>query len=478
MSIAQTQPSQALPGKKHWLGAAFLFTAAFINMLDTTIVNLALPSIQDDLSASHSALQWVLVIYALTFAAGLLPFGRFGDALGRRHLFLVGLGGFTLASIACGVAPTIEALVVSRMAQGLAASMMMPQVLAILHESFPENEKAKAIGLFGMITALGAMAGPLVGGFLISANLFDLAWRMIFLINIPIGVAALAGAAAFLPGARAAKTQTVDWSGAFLFAGASVALLYPMIEGHALGWPSWLAAVFLLSFLLMAKFWHHQQRLAKKGRPQLLPLSLLENARFLSRIGLVTLMFAGIAGPIVVLAMVLQSGLGLSPAQAGIALAAHPLSIMLASILTSRVGGRHVALRASLGMVSLLIGMLGLKLLMNDDVPVHVVWLPLVFVGAGMGSAAVAMYQLVLNEVPVTDAGAGSGALQAFQQIGIALGIALVSQVFFTVLGDDPTPAEFIEALRAALWLPVAIYAALSVVIGALHHKEKSYARP
>jgi disulfide bond formation protein DsbB len=122
--------------------------------------------------------------------------------------------------------------------------------------------------------------------------------------------------------------------------------------------------------------------------------------------------------------------------------------------------------------------MLGLKLLINDDVPVHVVWLPLVFVGAGMGSAAVAMYQLVLNEVPVADAGAGSGALQAFQQIGIALGIALVSQVFFTVLGDDPTPAKYIEALRAALWLPVAIYAALSVLIGALHHKEKSYARP
>lgn len=458
-------PSPASPRfGKHWFAAAFLFAASFINMLDTTIINLALPAIQAEFAASHGSLQWTLVIYVLTFAAGLLPFGRFGDVFGRRRLFLGGLSGFVIASTACGVAPSIEALIAARFFQGLTAAMMMPQVLAIIHQSFPEEEKAKAIGLFGMVTAMGAMAGPLLGGVLISADLWGLGWRMIFLINVPIGAVALLGAAAVLPATPTRESQTIDCLGAALVAGAAIALLYPVIEGSALGWPIWLAVPAVLSVVLALYFWRHQHRLAISGKPQLLPVGLLDNSRFLARIGIITLMFIGIAGPIVVLAMVLQNGLALSPADAGVALAAHPSSIMVASLASSRLGDRYLVRRVTLGMAALLAGMTTLQVTITEATPIHLIWVPLIFVGVGVGTATVAMYQLVLKDVPDAEAGAGSGALQASQQIGIALGIAVVGQVYFSALSDAPDAASYVQALKSALWVPIALFASLCLL--------------
>ncbi len=467
----RSQPHDAAPSP-HWHMAAFLFTAAFINMLDTTITNLALPAIQTEFSAPDSGLQWTLVIYILTFATGLLPFGRFGDAFGRRQLFLVGLLGFLVASTACGFAPSLKALVATRFFQGLTAAMMMPQVLAILHESFPEDEKAKAIGIFGMVTALGAMAGPLVGGFLISADLWGLGWRMIFLINLPFGLIALAGAYVYVPQSAKPKAQNVDWLGAALFAIAALALLYPMIEGQALGWPIWLAGLFALSVASGVALLRLQYRRAANGQQQLIPISLLTNSSFLARVAIVMLMFSGIAGPIVVLAMVLQFGIQLSPDRAGLALAAHPLSVMVASILSSRLGSRFLERRVTLGIVSLLIGMIVLHLIVAPGVSISTIWTPLVLIGAGAGTATVAMFQLVLREVPPSDAGAGSGALQAFQQIGIALGIALVGQVYFVALGDASTASSHVEALKFALWVPITVFATLSLISLRLKPKE------
>ena len=457
---------------RHWLAAAFLFVAAFINMLDTTIINLALPAIQTEFTASHNAVQWTLVIYVLTFAAGLLPFGRFGDAFGRRRLFLIGLLGFLVASTACGFAPSIKLLILARFFHGLTAAVMMSQVLAILHENFPEEGKAIAIGIFGMVTAMGAMAGPLVGGILISADLWGLGWRMIFLINLPFGLIALAGAYALVPVSLKAMRQAVDWLGSVLFAITALGLLYPVMEGHTLGWPIWLVGPLAVSFASAVALLRLQHRRAALGQPQLLPVTLLGNVRFLARVAIVMLMFIGIAGPIVVLAMVLQFGLQLSPDRAGLILAAHPLSIMIASILSSRMGTKHLGHRVTLGIVSLMIGMIGLHLTVAPDVPLPVIWAPLVLVGAGVGTATVAMYQRVLSEVPEADAGAGSGALQAFQQIGIALGIALVGQVFFMALDDAPDAMSYIAALKVALWVPITLFASLSLLSLKLNVKE------
>lgn len=472
MTHSPTTPPQGVALKRPWLMAAFLFTAAFVNMLDTTIINLALPAIQAEFSASDSGLQWTLVIYILAFAAGLLPFGRFGDVLGRRQLFLVGLLGFLVASTACGFAPSLKALVITRFFQGLTAAMMMPQVLAILHESFPEDEKAKAIGLFGMVTAMGAMAGPLVGGFLISADLWSLGWRMIFLINLPFGLIALAGAYVYVPKSVKPKKQNIDWLGAALFAIAALALLYPVIEGRALGWPLWLVGLLVLSVISGGALLRFQYRRAVNGQQQLIPISLLTNSSFWVRVAIVMLMFSVIAGPIVVLAMVLQFGLQLSPDHAGLALAAHPLSVMIASILTSRLGRRFLERRLTLGLVSLLTGMIVLHLVVAPGVPLAAIWPPLILIGAGAGTATVAMFQLVLREVPPAEAGAGAGALQAFQQIGIALGIALVGQVYFVALGDASTASSHVEAMKIALWVPITVFTALSLISLKLKPKE------
>ncbi|MEM9631878.1 MAG: MFS transporter [Pseudomonadota bacterium] len=447
----------------HWLGAGFLFIAAFINTLDATIVNLGLPSIKQDLSASDTSMQWVLVVYVLAFAAGLLPFGRFGDVYGRRRLFVWGLTGFIAASAWCGAVQDVETLIVARTVKGLAAATMLPQVLAIIRATFPANDMSKAIGYFAMVSGFGAMAGPLVGGLLISADFFGLGWRLIFLINVPLGAIALAGVIVFLPDVKERHTQHVDWTGALLFAAAISALLYPMIEGRALGWPIWLMMICVLAVVLMGAFLRSQYLRAARNRTQLLPVRMLKNPGFLIGIGGVTLLFAGIAGSIVVLTIVLQSGFGLSPAIAGGILAAHPLSAMAASFATGQMGTRLTAERTLLGCLSILIGMIWLQALIGTEVQSFVLWGPLVLTGAGMGSATVAMFQSVLREVPGADAGAGAGALQAFQQIGIALGVAIVGQVFFAALEQSAGQSRYVEAIETALWLPIAIYSFLSL---------------
>ncbi len=477
--MSVTAEHVARPARNHWYAAVFLLLAAFINLLDATIVNLALPAIRRDLDASTSALQWVLVVYVLTFAAGLLPFGRFGDVFGRRRMFVSGLSGFIVASVACGLAPGVQALIAARAIQGLAGAMMVPQVLAIIHATFPPEDKGRAIGLFGTVSGLGAVAGPLIGGILVSADLFGLGWRPVFLINLPLGLVALAGAIIFLPRVSERRPGAVDWTGSVLFAGATAALIFPLIEGRPLGWPLWLIALFALSVMLGLAFLRRQHDLAARGATQTLPLTLLRDRRFLAGIGFVTLLFSGIAGTIVILAIFLQSGLGFSPARAGLALAAHPLSAMLAAWLTGRLGTRFLGTRVFAGVLSLAVGMIWLQFSAADAGPgleLQALWLPLALIGAGIGSSTVAMFQSVLASVATSDAGAGSGMLQAFQQIGIAIGIALVGQIFFSVLGDAAVPAAYGHAMTAALWLPVGTYAllCLAALPGILQRKDNT----
>lgn len=453
-------PQFAVVGN-HWYGAAFLFVAAFINTLDATIVNLGLPSIQNSLSASDTAMQWVLVIYVMGFAAGLLPFGRFGDVFGRHRLFFIGLIGFVLASIWCGAAQQVQTLIIARGVKGVSAAIMLPQVLAIIRATFPAEDLGKAIGYFSMVSGFGAFAGPLIGGMLIALDLFGMGWRAIFWINVPLGLIALFGVLTFLPKGDSKQRIQADWLGSILFATTIAALLYPLIEGRSMGWPFWLIAVGVSSFVLLALFVVHQKRRETLGQSQLVPFSLIRKRRFLAGIIQVTLLFTGIAGSIVILAITLQAGFGLPPANAGIILAAHPLSAMCASLYTGRMGFRHLNARIFLGCLSLFFGMILLKLSFGEMSPGLWLWVPLILVGVGMGSTTVALFQSVLEHVPATDAGAGSGAIQAFQQIGIALGVALIGQVFFAILEQQDEPNQYATAIEGALWLPITIYAIL-----------------
>ena len=446
-----------------WVAAAFLLLGAFMNILDATIVNLALPAIRDDLGASPSGLQWVLVVYVLTFAAGLLPFGRFGDVYGRKRVFVLGLLGFMATSMAAGAAPDIPLLILARAIQGLTAAAMVPQVLAIIHGLFTGEDRGKAIGYFGMINALGAIAGPVIGGAVISADYFGLGWRPIFLINLPMGVIALAGVLLFLPGTDEGAQGQADWFGAVLFAPAMAALLYPLIEGRALGWPLWLMAFPVISGLLALAFWRRQTRLGQAGRMQTLPTSLIGQRGFVTGVGAVMVLISGMAGTMVVLAIFLQSGLGLTPAAAGIALAPHPVAAMIASLASARFGTRWLGPRILFGILVLLAGMVWLRMTCDNADTGGDMLFPLLLIGLGAGTTFVALFQFTLSRVSGPDAGAGSGTLQAFQQVGIALGIAIVGQLFFANLEVPLDESSYRAATRTALLYPVVGFAVLGL---------------
>lgn len=416
-------------GRSRWPMATALLLAAFINHLDGSIVNLALPTIQEDLNATPSQLQWVMAIYTVAFASGLLPFGRFGDVLGCDRIFNGGLIGFMVFSIICGMAPNIETLITARAFKGFAAAMMLPQVLAIIHVVFPAEKKGLVIGLFGMLSALGAIVGPLVGGFLVAADVFGLGWRAIFLINLPFGLISLVGALAFLPKVRTNASKQADWIGAVLFALGVICLTFPLIEGREFGWPVWIGCIMLFSMILGGGFVLPQYHLAAEKRIQTLPMSLISDGTFIMGLFTVTLFFAGIAGVILLLSFFLQTGLGFIGVQAGITMVAFPISVMAASLLAARFGERWLDMRVSGGAFMILVGMLWLQFVLGSadrNIAGIDIQLPLLLIGAGMGSAAVALFQNVLSRVLGPDAGAGAGALQAFQQIGAALGIALI----------------------------------------------------
>lgn len=448
---------------KQWLATACLMLGAFMNILDATIVNLALPAIRDDLAASPSALQWVLVVYVLTFAAGLLPFGRFGDVYGRKRVFVLGLTGFLVTSLAAGAAPDVATLIFVRAAQGLTAAAMVPQVLAIIHGLFEAEERGKAIGYFGMISALGAIAGPVIGGVVISADIFGLGWRAIFLINLPVGLMALTGALVFLPSNEDGAKGQADLIGAALFALCVASFVYPLIEGRNFGWPIWLMAFPITSILFALAFWQRQNALQIARQTQTLPTSLIRDGGYTAGVAMVMFLISGMAGTMVALAIFLQSGLGLTPAEAGLAIAPHPIAAMVASMISGRLGARRLRLRVFIGTLILLLGMIWLRLACNVVETGSDILLPLLLVGTGGGTAFVALFQITLAHVSGPDAGAGSGALQAFQQVGIALGVALVGQLFFTRLGAASDPDSYRAAMAMAMLYPVLGFGVLSI---------------
>ncbi len=454
-----------------WAAALVLFLATFMNLMDVTIVNVALPAIQTDFSASSTQLEWVAAVYLLAFAAGLLPFGRFGDVFGRKRMFVAGIAGFTVASALCGLAADITFLIAMRAIQGLAGAMMVPQVLAIIHVIFPPAEKGKVFGLFGAITSLGAVAGPVLGGALISADILGLGWRPIFLINLPLGAAALIGAVYLVPNISSHHNMRPDWRGMALFASAIILIVLPLIEGRNFGWPWWCFASMGLSLPLAYYFWQTQKQRAVAKQAELLPAHLLINRDFVSGIAKVTLFFSAIPGVFLIIAIYFQTGFGLTALQSGLATVPFPAGVLCAMVLNGRLSARSLNSRVAVGSALLLVGMIFLRqtIVGTDDGLRAISFIPpLLIAGFGMGIAIAALFQSVLESVSPQDAGAGSGTLQAFQQIGTVLGIAIVGQLFFATLEHDMAAGDmelnhaFVDAAATAIWYPVAAFACLT----------------
>jgi EmrB/QacA subfamily drug resistance transporter len=458
---APTHPAEAAgePDPRRWLALTILLLAGFMNLIDITIVNVALPRLQADLGATSTEIEWVVAAYVLAFALGVLPFGRLGDMVGRKRMFLAGIGLFTLFSTLCGLAPSMETLIAGRVLQGLASAMMMPQVLAVAQVIFPPHERGLAFSLFGLAAGLASVAGPLAGGLLIGADIFGLDWRPIFLVNIPIGVLAFIAAKLLVPTLPPHPGLTVDLGGIVIASLAVLLMMFPLIEGRSYGWPGWAFVMMAVAVAGFVAFFLHQSRREAAGASELLPVRLMRNGSFV--LGFVILMtfFSGIAGFFLVLAVFLQTGFGLTPLQSGLTTVPFPIGVLVASLIAGRLGSRWPRERIAGGAVLLIAGMALLWAVIGgigDSVDHWRFAAPLLLSGFGMGCAISPLFQVALASVPPRDAGSASGALQSFQQVGSALGVAVIGEIFFSVLGSgvssgEPPHAAFVSGMSAAL---------------------------
>jgi EmrB/QacA subfamily drug resistance transporter len=456
-------PSGLGSGQGRWLAVVVLMIASFMDLMDVTIVNVALPAMQRDLAASAAQVQWVVTAYLLPFAVLLITSGRLGDITGRRRMFLVGVVAFTGLSLVAGLAPTAEVLVVARALQGAAAALMIPQVLSIIQAMFKPRERAAVFGLYGAVTGLAAVVGPMLGGWLVTSDLLGTSWRAIFLINLPVGVLLVLATLRWVPESRSPHPLRLDLPGVALSAAAVFLIIFPLVQGRELGWPTWLIGVLAASAPVLVIFAWFERRLERRGGSPVVPMSLFAKRGFSSGAIVTTAFNAGVGGFFLVLALYLQGALGFTAWEAGLVLVPFSVGAMVAS-------GVAVPLAAKAGRVVILAGgavIAGAMLLARSEVT-HAgatlgqfgLLIPMILAGLGLGLVVVPLVDVTLAGVAVRDAGAASGVLNTTRQLGQAFGVAVVGVVFFGILDDGPATAELAaRAFDDSVWLAVGLFA-------------------
>ncbi|MFF9021483.1 MFS transporter [Streptomyces eurythermus] len=443
------------PDPQRWRALWVTLVAGFMSLLDVTIVAVALPTVQQDLHASPAQVQWVVSGYALTFALALVTAGRLGDALDRRRIFLLALGGFVVFSAACGAAPDITLLVAARLAQGLAAGFMAPQNSALIQQMFRGAERGRAFGFFGATVGISSAAGPVTGGAILALASGDQGWRWIFYVNVPIGILAVLLGRRLLPRTRRSGRGRVDLPGVLLLGLGVLALMCPLVLAESGGierlW--WL---FLAGAALLTVFARWQRRLVARGAQPLLDPRLFTTVRgYAVGAGIGTLYFVGFSGVWLVFALFYQRGLDFSPLRSGLAVTPFALGSAGAAVLSGRLVERYGRLLTVCGLAGVIAGLGGTALLLRL-VPLDLApWVaaPVLFLGGvGGGFVVSPNITMTLRDVPVRMAGAAGGALQTGQRLGAALGTAALPGLFYLVLGrGGDYRGALVTALGAAL---------------------------
>ena len=450
---------------RRWQILALVLVAECMDLLDGTIVNVAAPTIRTDLHTSASALQWVIGGYALAFAVVLITGARLGDIYGRRRLFVLGSLGFVAASMACAFAVDPGMLIGCRLAQGAAAALLIPQGLGIIKEVFGADEQGSAFAVFGPVIGLSAMLGPIIGGALVDANAFGSGWRLIFFVNLPLGLLAAIGAARIMPESRAARRTRLDLVGTGLVALGMGLLVYPLIQGRAAGWPAWtylMAAGSVLSFGLLVGWTRRQGR---RGKDPLVQASIFGHRAYSIGLAVIVVFFAGMIGTLLVLTLFLQFGEGFSAIHAGLTLAPFALgsaagATLAATVLVPRLG------RTALQLATVILGVgvwwlrhvittHGLHTTSVSLIPAELV------LGLGIGMVVSPLFDFILAAVTDDEAGSASGVLNAVQQLAGAVGVAALGTVFFSVL----THSGFVAAVERSLLVELATAPVLLVLI-------------
>ncbi|MGW4907396.1 MFS transporter [Streptomyces sp. NPDC004270] len=461
MTETVTTPAVRSPSAAPALGGPGLFTvllAAALPLVDFFIVNVALPTIGTDLHAGEAVLELVVAGYGVAYAVLLVLGGRLGDLFGRRRLFLAGMAAFGLTSLACGLAPGAWSLVAARVAQGAAAAAMLPQVLATIQAATSGGRRAKAMSLYGATAGLSMVAGQILGGVLVAADIAGTGWRAVFLVNVPVVVVGLVLGARFVPETRSQKPEPVDGPGTVLLALSLLTLLAPLTEGRAAGWPLW-TWLSLAAFPGVASaFYAVERRADRAGRTPLVPPSLFELASLRSGLVMMVPFSIGFSGFMFVIAVALQSGERMDPVPAGLALAPMAVAFLFVSLAGPRLIARYGSRVVTAGSVLQGIGIVLITLAAWRDWP-HLDFtglLPGVAVaGAGQALQLPNVLRLVMSEVPAARAGVGSGVMVTTQQSALALGVATLGTLFLSLVPQHGTRDALVITLLAQLGLVV-----------------------
>ncbi|WP_236725434.1 MFS transporter [Amycolatopsis orientalis] len=443
-------PEKKMSPRAVWWLLATVLVVELMDLLDSTIVNVAGPSLEQSLGSSPVGLQWVIGGYALTLGAGLVLGGRLGDRYGRRPMFLFGLVAFTVASLLCAIAPNIETLITFRLAQGVAGAMMLPQGLGILRDNLAPRDLTKALAVFGPVLGLGGVLGPVVGGALVDGDLFGLGWRLVFLVNVPIGLVALVFAWRLVPRDSGTRTLRVDIVGAVLVAAASALLVLPLNEGQAAGWPLWTWLSLSAAALGYVGFALRQRRVVRLDRDPLVTPALFGKPAFTVGLVAVALFFGGLIGTQLVLTFFLQIGQGFTAGQAGLG----NLPVALGTAVGGGISGGLLAAKLGrrvlqAGAIVQFAGVAWLWLALADTTG-FTIWRIVpgsAVAGIGAGIVIAAVFNTVLGAVDDDEVGSASGVLSAVQSIGGSVGVAVFSTVFFAGALSGAVTESFRDAL-------------------------------
>ncbi|OKI71681.1 MFS transporter [Micromonospora sp. CB01531] len=461
-SPAET-PAEPRPiaGRARTIALFAVLVGLLLDLLDIVIVNVALPTIQEDIGASSSNMQWMVGGYTLAFATMLVTGGRLGDIYGRKRIFIIGMTGFAAASLVAGIAVAPEQMIVARFVQGGMGALMVPQVLSILQVMYPPNDRGRAFSALSVVFAVGTVGGPVVGALLTASNVGGLTWRTIFLVNLPIAVGCLVITAKLVPESRGKSAQRLDVQGAVLVGLGMLLLVFPLIQGPEQGWPVWTLASLAASVLAFAALVAVQRR---RTVSPLIPMSLFSHRSFRGGLAVSLFFMSGVMPFFLVNTLYLQFGQGFSVIKAGLIGVLWGFAVPLFTAISARrITPKLGRLGLQLGLVMLIAAMVILITVIHrfDTATPWALAPGLILGGAGMGMTFAPLLTYTLNDVPLDSAGAASGVFNTVQQMGAAIGIALSSMVFFLVLGaQSPAVGDDLSATvkeeMTARGLPVA----------------------
>jgi EmrB/QacA subfamily drug resistance transporter len=482
-SQSQSAARERSAARIAWVGFTVVIASSVMDLLDSTIAQTAAPAIRRDLGGSYAALEWISAAYTLAMAAMLLLGSRLGDRLGRRRVLLIGISGFIGASLLCAFAPSSETLIAARAVQGAMAAIMVPQGFGLIRELFGDEGQQKAFAVVGPVMGLAAVAGPLVGGGLVNLDVLGTGWRAIFLVNVPLGLAALAAGRRFLPRTvPSAPGLRLDAPSVSLAMVGGVALVYPLIEGREHGWPVWSFAMLAGGVLVLGAFAALQARRTRQGHAPLVEPSILRRRPYVAGLAVVVGFIGAMGGMMIALNVMFQTGLGFTPLACGMATVAIPISAIGGSITSSALLAKLGRRTMHVGTVTMAAGLIVVVLVLRAEGGHVSAWSlvgPLLVTGFGMGMVFVPMFDVILAGVAPHELGSASGLLESIQQLAMSLGIAAVGTALFDRLGHGHGPAAFVGAADHALLVAVGfLVAAAAAIFWLPMHARESEARP